>query len=130
MLEEIGKGKFSTVHKCRSRATGEVHAAKVIDKLRLQPQERELLRTEIAVLKLVRHPSIIRLYNVYEDKKCLYLVMELISGGELYHKLQGRPRFREDEARPVIRSLAESVHYLHTLGIVHRDIKPENILCR
>ena len=71
MLEEIGKGKFSVVHKCRSRASGEEFAVKVIDKGKLQPQERELLRTEIAVLKLVRHPSIIRLVDVFQTKTSL-----------------------------------------------------------
>ena len=71
MLEEIGKGKFSVVHKCRSRASGEEFAVKVIDKGKLQPQERELLRTEIAVLKLVRHPSIFRLVDVFQTKTSL-----------------------------------------------------------
>ena len=71
-----------------------------------------------------------QMVDVFQTKSALHIVMELIQGGELYHRLQGRPRFSEAEARPVIKSLAASLHYLHSLGIVHRDIKPENILCR
>ncbi len=81
------------------------------------------------MLKLVQHPHIVRLEDVYETPTTMYIVMELLEGGELFDRIVGRSRFSEDEARRLARPLIEAVAYLHSLGIVHRDIKPENILC-
>ena len=127
--EEIGRGRFSTVKKCTQIRTGRSFAVKIIEKSTIDQEEKTLLRTEIAVLKLVNHPNIIRMEGVYESKQCMYIVMELLIGGELFERIVGRPRFSEDEAGRLIRPLLESVAYLHDLGIAHRDIKPENILC-
>ena len=126
---EIGKGRFSHVLNCSNRHTGEQFAVKVIDKQSMEPEERELLRTEIAIMKLLHHPHIIRMEAVYEDRDRIYIVMEKLSGGELFERIVGRPRFSEAEAFRVIKPLVESVAYLHDMGIVHRDLKPENILC-
>jgi serine/threonine protein kinase len=127
--EELGRGRFSVVHVALHKETGRRYAVKVINKKALSESESELLRTEIAVLKLVQHPHIVRLENVYEDGKTMFIVMELLEGGELFNRIVGRARFSESEAKEVIKPLIESVAYLHSLGIVHRDIKPENILC-
>jgi serine/threonine protein kinase len=126
---EIGAGKFARVYKATKRASSEVFAVKVVNKSGLTKAELELLRTEVAILKLVQHPHIIRLENVFETSLELYIVMELLEGGELFNNLVGRSRFNEDEARNLIKPLVESIAYLHSLGIVHRDIKPENLLC-
>ncbi|MFN3504500.1 MAG: protein kinase domain-containing protein, partial [Allorhizobium sp.] len=96
---------------------------------RARQVEKELLRTEIAILKLVRHPHIVKLVDVFESRQHIYIVMELLRGGELFDRIVGRARFTEEEARQVVRPLLESVDYLHRMGIVHRDLKPENILC-
>ncbi|KAL3669328.1 hypothetical protein V7S43_005705 [Phytophthora oleae] len=126
---QLGRGRFSKVCEATHKHTGVKSAVKIIDKSKLQPTEKELLRTEIAILKLVRHPNIIRLYDVYEDRQYIFIVTELVSGGELFNRIVGRARYTEAEARVVMRPLLESVSYLHRLGIVHRDLKPENILC-
>jgi calcium/calmodulin-dependent protein kinase I len=126
---QLGRGRFSKVCEATHKLTGVKSAVKIIDKSKLQPTEKELLRTEIAILKLVRHPNIIRLYDVYEDRQYIFIVTELVSGGELFNRIVGRARYTEAEARLVMRPLLESVNYLHRLGIVHRDLKPENILC-
>ncbi|KAK1937738.1 putative myosin light chain kinase [Phytophthora citrophthora] len=126
---QLGRGRFSKVCEATHKHTGVKSAVKIIDKSKLQPTEKELLRTEIAILKLVRHPNIIRLYDVYEDRQYIFIVTELVSGGELFNRIVGRARYTEAEARVVMRPLLESVNYLHRLGIVHRDLKPENILC-
>ncbi|EGZ07434.1 hypothetical protein PHYSODRAFT_527980 [Phytophthora sojae] len=126
---QLGRGRFSKVCEATHKTTGVKSAVKIIDKSKLQPTEKELLRTEIAILKLVRHPNIIRLYDVYEDRQYIFIVTELVSGGELFNRIVGRARYTEAEARLVMRPLLESVNYLHRLGIVHRDLKPENILC-
>ncbi|KAG6952498.1 hypothetical protein JG688_00013296 [Phytophthora aleatoria] len=126
---QLGRGRFSKVCEATHKCTGVKSAVKIIDKSKLQPTEKELLRTEIAILKLVHHPNIIRLYDVYEDRQYIFIVTELVSGGELFNRIVGRARYTEVEARLVMRPLLESVNYLHRLGIVHRDLKPENILC-
>ncbi|RLN54406.1 hypothetical protein BBJ28_00007788 [Nothophytophthora sp. Chile5] len=126
---QLGRGRFSKVCEATHKLTGAKTAVKIIDKIKLQAAEKELLRTEIAILKLVRHPNLVRLHDVYEDKQYMYLVTELVTGGELFNRIVGRARYTEAEARLVMRPLLESVSYLHRLGIVHRDLKPENILC-
>mmetsp|Transcript_20912 Transcript_20912/g.37051 ORF Transcript_20912/g.37051 Transcript_20912/m.37051 type:complete len:835 (-) Transcript_20912:38-2542(-) len=137
LLEKIGQGKFATVFKCElldanvDKAPGqeEYLAVKVIDKGVLDETERELLRTEIAVLKLVNHPNIINMEDVFESLNHIYIVLERVAGGELFDRIVGRPRLQEVQAFAVIKQLAEAVNYLHILGVAHRDIKPENILC-
>ncbi|KAG7386532.1 hypothetical protein PHYPSEUDO_015542 [Phytophthora pseudosyringae] len=126
---QLGRGRFSKVCEATHKHSGVKSAVKIIDKSKLQPTEKELLRTEIAILKLVHHPNIIRLYDVYEDRQYIFIVTELVSGGELFNRIVGRARYTEAEARLVMHPLLESVNYLHRLGIVHRDLKPENILC-
>eukprot|EP00968_Pinguiococcus_pyrenoidosus_P018191 scaffold1867_cov247-Pinguiococcus_pyrenoidosus.AAC.28 len=125
----LGQGRFSHVLNCYNKHTKENFAVKVIEKSVMDADERELLRTEIAIMKLVNHPHIIRMEAVYEDKEKIYIVMEKLEGGELFSRIVGRPTFSEEEAYKVMKPLVESVAYLHDLGIVHRDLKPENILC-
>jgi serine/threonine protein kinase len=146
--KELGRGRFSRVCECVHKLTGIRYAVKIIEKATIEPEEKALLRTEIAgdvlsppplpplspshcgsVLKLVNHPNIIKMQGIYESRSHMYIVMEKLVGGELFERIVGRPRFSEDEAAKLIRPLLESVAYLHDLGIVHRDIKPENILC-
>lgn len=126
---ELGKGRFSIVYDCVHIRTKEHCAVKVIDKTTIEAEDRGLLRTEIAVLKIVDHPNIIKMCGIYESKKYIYIVMEKLSGGELFERIVGRPRFTEVEAAKLIVPLLEAVAYLHDLGIAHRDLKPENILC-
>ena len=126
---ELGRGRFSVVQECVNKLTNTHAAVKIIDKSTITQDEKALLRTEIAVLKLVKHPNIIKMLGLYESKDHIYIVMEMLKGGELFERIVGRPRFSEFEAAKLLRPLLESVAYLHDLGIVHRDLKPENILC-
>lgn len=127
--KELGRGRFSVVCECVHKVTGRHSAVKIINKSQIEPEEKTLLRTEIAVLKLVDHPNIIKLEGIYESQTHIYIVMEKLNGGELFERIVGRPRFSEHEAAKLMKPLLESVAYLHDLGIVHRDLKPENILC-
>lgn len=125
---ELGVGRFSHVYAAVSKATGKTYAVKVIEKAQLDAKEREALRTELAILKLVQHPNIIRLKNVFESRRQIQIVMSYVPGGDLFDRLVQRKRFPEATARTVIQKLLSVVQYLHLRGIVHRDLKPENIL--
>jgi len=126
---ELGVGQFSRVCECVNKHTLETKAVKIIEKEAMDAEEKELLRTEIAIMKLVNHPNIIRMESVYESRNQIFIVLELHSGGDLFERVNGKPRLTEDETFCIIYPLIESVAYLHEMGIVHRDLKPENILC-
>jgi serine/threonine protein kinase len=76
-----------------NKTTGQHAAVKIIDKATIEPEEKGLLRSEIAVLKLVNHPNIIRMEGLYESKNYIYIVMEMLKGGELFERIVGRPRY-------------------------------------
>lgn len=128
--KELGVGAFSSVREADSKATGQKYAAKIIEKQDLDMKEREALTSEIAVLKLLSHPHIIKLKNVFETRRQICIVMTYIEGGDLFDRLLKKKRFSESVCRSLISKLLSALEYLHTRGIVHRDLKPENIMCR
>lgn len=125
--ELLGQGTFSKVKRAVERSTGLEFAIKVIDKTGLA-ENRESILTEIGILKHVRHPNILRLHQIFEDKKKIYLVTELLEGGELFDRIVERGCFSEQDAARIIRDIVDALAYLHGKGICHRDLKPENIL--
>ena len=125
---KIGTGAFSEVFECTHKTSGEKYAVKIIDKDIFDRVDKTHLRNEIAILKLVNHPNVIYLKYTCEDKEKIYIVTELIKDGDFLDFLVGKPRFKEDDLKPIIKQLLEAVAYLHEFGIVHCDIKPENIL--
>jgi len=128
VLERLGLGKFSDVYLAKERITDFKWAVKIIDKTRLNDAEKELLRSEIAILKLLNHPNVVEMKEVFEDKAKMYVVLELAEGGELFERSSQKRVFSEYMAYHVTKQLLETIKYLHEMGIVHRDIKPENIL--
>jgi len=128
--KELGVGRFSVVRHGRNKATNANFAIKVLDKTEMDVKEREAVNQEISILKLVSHPNLIRLKNVFEDRRTLYLVLSYVSGGELADRIHARKRYSESMARSLIKTLLGAVQYLHQRGIVHCDLKPENILLK
>ncbi|ANQ08114.1 Asparagine-rich protein [Plasmodium coatneyi] len=126
--EQLGQGKFSTVYRGINKQTNSEFAIKVIDKRSVSIYEKELLRSEISILRLLRHPNVIYLKEIINTKETLYISMELVKGGELYDFLLTETRLSEIHANKIITQLIKTVAYLHRCGIIHRDIKPENIL--
>lgn len=121
--QEIGRGSYSVVYMAVHMASKMEYAVKVIEKAKRDPTE------EIEILlRYSRHPHIVTLRAVHEDDKRVYLVLELLRGGELLDRLLQRRNFTEREAAEVIHTIASVVHYLHENGVVHRDLKPSNIL--
>ncbi|NXR14718.1 KCC1G kinase, partial [Semnornis frantzii] len=125
-MEALGSGAFSEVFLVKQRSTGKLFALKCIKK---SPLTRDSsLENEIAVLKKIKHENIVTLEDIYESTTHFYLVMQLVSGGELFDRILERGVYTEKDASEVIHQVLTAVKYLHENGIVHRDLKPENLL--
>ncbi|KAK9967089.1 hypothetical protein ABG768_001506 [Culter alburnus] len=123
--EVLGSGSFSEVYLVRERKTGNFYALKCVKKKQLQHSN---LENEIKVLKRIKHDNVVGLEDFYETRTHYYLVMELVSGGELFDRILDRGVYTEKDASRVIKQVLEAVSYLHQNSIVHRDLKPENLL--
>ncbi|KAL6896606.1 hypothetical protein ACP4OV_007178 [Aristida adscensionis] len=124
----LGQGTFAKVYHARNTETGESVAIKVIDKEKvLKFGLMDQIKREISVMKLVRHPNIVQLYEVMATKTKIYFVLEHVKGGELFNKVQ-RGRLKEDAARKYFQQLISAVDFCHSRGVYHRDLKPENLL--
>ncbi|XP_036389712.1 calcium/calmodulin-dependent protein kinase type 1 [Megalops cyprinoides] len=127
LKEKLGEGSFSEVRVAQHRRTQRLVAVKCIHKRALKGKE-SLLENEIAVLRKIDHANIVSLEETFETPTKLYLVMTLVTGGELLDRILERGNYTEKDASRVIHQVLEAVKYLHQLGIVHRDLKPENLL--
>ncbi|KAJ3008739.1 hypothetical protein HKX48_008373 [Thoreauomyces humboldtii] len=126
----LGSGNFATVKQAVHRETGQKVAIKVITKsrIRAKPKFVENLRQEIAILMALNHPSIISILGVFDEEDYVYIVLELVKGGELFDAIIEAGKFSEETTRDMMRQLLEALVYIHSRGITHRDLKPENIL--
>uniref|UniRef100_A0A3P9HMA5 MAP/microtubule affinity-regulating kinase 3 n=1 Tax=Oryzias latipes TaxID=8090 RepID=A0A3P9HMA5_ORYLA len=128
LLKTIGKGNFAKVKLARHVLTGKEVAVKIIDKTQLNSSSLQKLFREVRIMKLLNHPNIVKLFEVIETDKTLYLVMEYASGGEVFDYLVAHGRMKEKEARAKFRQIVSAVQYCHQKCIVHRDLKAENLL--
>uniref|UniRef100_A0A674BXA9 non-specific serine/threonine protein kinase n=1 Tax=Salmo trutta TaxID=8032 RepID=A0A674BXA9_SALTR len=123
LQEDIGVGSYSICKRCVHRESVMDYAVKIIDKGKRDPSE------EIEILmRYAQHPNIITLKDVYDEGRYVYVVTELMKGGELLDKILRQKFFSEREASSVLYTITKTVHYLHCQGVVHRDLKPSNIL--
>ena len=124
--EVLGHGHFAVVNRGVNKETGEAVAIKAIEKGRT---DVSAIRREVAILQKVgSHPNIVALRDVFETEDRWYLVMELVTGGELFERLVKRGPYSEKEASRLMRQMAEAIAWLHSQGVCHRDLKPENLL--
>lgn len=123
---DLGKGSYGSVAKATDKKTGALRAIKTVFKPKIENITR--LKREILIMKSLDHPNIIRLFEVYEDEKHLYLIMELCSGGELFDRIIKSGHLSERYAATIMRQVFSSVAYSHSLNVMHRDLKPENLL--
>ena len=129
--DEFAKGRTAVVCDIRPRSVSRIEggAIKIVDKTSLKLKEIVLLRNEYNMLRLLNHPRVVRLEDVFENQDNMKLVMQKATGGTLLSRIQGKPVLSENLAARVIRNTLEGIAYLHENQIAHRDIKPENLLC-
>ncbi|KAF0931528.1 hypothetical protein E2562_005507 [Oryza meyeriana var. granulata] len=131
--EEIGRGRFGVVHRCTSRATGEVFAVKSVDRSQLADDlDRELaeLEPKLAQLAAAGNPGVVQVHAVYEEDAWTHMVMDLCTGPDLLDWVRlrcGQP-VPEPDAADVVAQIAEALAICHRRGVAHRDIKPDNVL--
>jgi len=124
--EVIGRGHFATVHRAKHRVTGEEVAIKAIQKTK---SDSSAIRREIEILRQVgSHKNIVNLLDVFETETEWFLVMELVTGGELFERLVRQGPYSEKEASRLMKQIGEAINWLHSQGVCHRDLKPENLL--
>uniref|UniRef100_A0A8C5FAR0 non-specific serine/threonine protein kinase n=1 Tax=Gadus morhua TaxID=8049 RepID=A0A8C5FAR0_GADMO len=123
----LGTGAFSEVVLAEEKRTQKLVAIKCIPKKALEGKENSI-ENEIAVLHKLKHANIVSLEDIFESKSHLYLVMQLVSGGELFDRIIEKGFYTEKDASKLIQQILDAVKYLHDMGIVHRDLKPENLL--
>lgn len=126
----LGEGAFGKVFKVRHKISKVTRAMKLIikDKVEMHKEDEKALINEINVLKSLDHPNIMKVYEYFNTPKCLYIVSELCTGGELYDKITSNKCFNEELSAYVMKQLLSAVDFCHQNGIIHRDLKPENIL--
>ncbi|XP_021074630.1 serine/threonine-protein kinase BRSK1 [Mus pahari] len=124
----LGKGQTGLVKLGVHCITGQKVAVKIVNREKLSESVLMKVEREIAILKLIEHPHVLKLHDVYENKKYLYLVLEHVSGGELFDYLVKKGRLTPKEARKFFRQIVSALDFCHSYSICHRDLKPENLL--
>lgn len=128
--KELGRGAYATVRLAIETSTKQEVAVKCVVKKKLTREDEEALKVEVAVLQELRHPGVVALLGYYEEPKNHYLVLELMSGGELFTRIVENDHYSEGDAQRLVKTVAEVLEYCHGKDVAHRDLKPENILLK
>ncbi|PKI79579.1 hypothetical protein CRG98_000054 [Punica granatum] len=125
----VGEGTFAKVKFAQNTETGESVAMKILAKSTiLKHRMVDQIRREISIMKIVRHPNIVRLHEVLASRTKIYIILEFVAGGELFDKIVHQGRLSENESRKYFQQLIDAVSHCHGKGVYHRDLKPENLL--
>lgn len=127
--DKIGDGNFAVVKKCVHRGTGILYALKIIDKSKTRgAKETKMIENEVKTMRAIKHPNCVNLYDVYDTPDELFLVMELVEGGDLFDRIVEKGKYQESDAIRLVRNMATALEHMHSKNIIHRDLKPENLL--
>uniref|UniRef100_A0A5B6ZMB5 non-specific serine/threonine protein kinase n=1 Tax=Davidia involucrata TaxID=16924 RepID=A0A5B6ZMB5_DAVIN len=125
----IGEGTFAKVKFAQNTETGQSVAVKVMAKSTILKHKMvDQIKREISIMKIVRHPNIVRLHEVLASRTTIYIVLEFVTGGDLFDKIVPQGRLSENVARRYFQQLINAVAHCHSKGVYHRDLKPENLL--
>lgn len=122
----IGEGSFGVVYKAMEKSTGLVRAIKQIFNENITNYDGFM--TEVSALKTLDHPNVVKLFEVYQDKKCVFLVLEYLEGGELFDYITDRDHLSEEESAMFFKQMMSAIIYCHKNRICHRDLKPDNFM--
>lgn len=125
---QLGEGAFSKVKEARNNSNNKVYAVKIVNRKSLSEEDAKGLQQEISILQEIDYPHIIKLYDIFHEPAKIYLVTEIMSGGELFDRIVQKEYYTEQEARDVCRILFGALKYCHDRRVAHRDLKPENLL--
>jgi len=125
---KLGTGSFAVVKEATRKSDGKKFAIKIIKKSKLNAEELAVVHDEVEIMHKVDHPNCVKLLEMFETPKKLYMVLELLTGGELFDRIVEKGSYSEKEASVLIKDVATAIKYLHSIGVVHRDLKPENLL--
>jgi hypothetical protein len=126
IAEVLGVGSTSICHRCIELSTGQSRACKIIDKTEIDPNYQSMMDQfymEIETLRSLSHPNIIQLYDVYISEEKIYIVMELMTGGELFDYVVQKGTLTEEEASRIVRMVTSALVYMHSKNVIHRDLK-------
>lgn len=126
--QQLGKGAFGKVVKAFHLPSKEYRAIKIINTKNLNNDDKTKIFQEIKILSKLDHPNIIKIYEYFISSRNIYIVMEMLNGGELFDKIISNEKFSEVEAANTMKEILSAVQFCHDRKIVHRDLKPENIL--
>jgi len=124
----LGEGGFGLVYSCKHKETGAERAVKVLQKDPSRPAIQDNIINEFNVLKDLDHPNLVKVYDLYQDDECFFIVTDLYSGGDVFDILEDQGPLKEEDAAVVMNNLLGCVNYFHKRNLIHRDLKPENIL--
>jgi calcium-dependent protein kinase len=124
--KKLGEGSYGSVSKAKNKSTQAIRAVKSISKTQMKNIDR--FKQEIAIMKMMDHPNIIKLYETFEDHRNIYLIMELCAGGELFDRIIEAGHFTEVQAAILMQQILRAIYYMHENHVCHRDLKPENFL--
>ena len=122
IIGDLGHGSYGQVKKVRHKQLNEIRALKITSK------KTATSKIEINILRKISHPNITNIFEIYEDSRKYYIMMEFLEGGELFEAITSAGSFNELSAAKIMRQLLNAINYLHSSHIVHRDLKPENIM--
>ena len=130
VVKQLGKGGYGKVYEVKNKKTGEVRACKHLSKLNVKDLDK--FRREIEIMKKMDHPNIIKIYEVFESERSLYIIMEECKGGEIFDRIiehiQNKQMYSEKDAANIFQQVMSCIQYCHNQNICHRDLKPENLL--
>ena len=130
MTRKLTKGSFATVWECKRKENQEIFAVKVINRQGLARSEDEAVMNETAIVQSLDHKHIVKMVDFFEETDYFFLVMDYMTGGDVFDRIVDKNQYTEKDARDLVRILLEAVEFMHEHGVAHRDLKPQNLLLR
>lgn len=130
LKKKLRSGSFATVWECVHKETQNVYAVKVVNRESLKPVDDEAVMNEVAILQSLTYKHIVPLLDFFEERDYFFIVMDYMTGGDVFDRIVEKNHYTEKDARDLVRILLKAVKYMHGQGVAHRDLKPQNLLLK